>query len=88
MLAGLQGRNPGSGLGRVLAGMQAPLEDQCVFRALLDKIGYAYFDDSQHSAYHLSVSAAPRGPVGEAYSAEQHENVDRKPRAPPSGRAM
>jgi threonine dehydratase len=51
-------RNHGTDYGRVLVGMQVPPEDHEAFQAFLDKVGYAYWDESHNPAYHLFVGAA------------------------------
>jgi threonine dehydratase len=44
----------------VLVGIQVPPEDHIAFQTFLDKIGYAYCDESQNPAYRLFVDAAAR----------------------------
>lgn len=51
-------RNHGTDPGRALVGIQVPPEDHTAFQAFLDKVGYAYCDESQNPAYHLFVDAA------------------------------
>jgi threonine dehydratase len=53
-------RNHGADPGRVLVGIQVPPEDHLAFQTFLDKIGYAYSDESQNPAYHLFVNATSR----------------------------
>jgi threonine dehydratase len=53
-------RNHGSAMGRVLVGMQVSPEDYPAFTVFLDKIGYAYCDESHNPAYHLFVNAHPK----------------------------
>lgn len=44
-------RNHGSDYGRVLAGIQLPPQDLDKFRAHVDELGYAYFEESDNPAY-------------------------------------
>jgi threonine dehydratase len=44
-------RNYGSDLGRVLAGMEVPREDEAAFAAFLDELGYAWTDEKDNPAY-------------------------------------
>jgi len=46
-------RNHGSDYGRVLAGVQVPAGDRGRFTAHLDKLGYAYFEETANAAYRL-----------------------------------
>jgi threonine dehydratase len=46
-------RNHGAAYGRVLVGMQVPGEDTRRFRAFLDGLGYAYFEEQENPAYAL-----------------------------------
>jgi threonine dehydratase len=44
-------RNHGSDFGRVLVGMQVPLEERGEFNQFLDKLGYEYWDETDNPAY-------------------------------------
>ena len=44
-------RNHGSDMGRVLAGMQVPREDEAAFRGFLDDLGYPWTDERDNPAY-------------------------------------
>jgi threonine dehydratase len=44
-------RNFGSDMGRVLAGMEVPREDETAFRAFLEDLGYAWTDEKDNPAY-------------------------------------
>lgn len=44
-------RNHGSDFGRVLVGMQVPLEDRQAFGEFLEKLGYEYWDETANPAY-------------------------------------
>ena len=57
-------RNHGTDHGRVLAGIQVPSKDYGAFQVFLDKVGYAYWDESNNPAYHLFVHAAAN-PAGD-----------------------
>ncbi|MEE9147921.1 MAG: threonine ammonia-lyase, biosynthetic [Candidatus Tectomicrobia bacterium] len=57
-------RNHGTDHGRVLAGIQVPPKDHGAFQVFLDKVGYAYWDESNNPAYHLFVHAAAN-PAGD-----------------------
>jgi threonine dehydratase len=46
-------RNQGADYGRVLAGIQVPPEDARAFREFLDRLGYAYVEETQNPAYEL-----------------------------------
>ena len=46
-------RNHGTDYGRVLVGIQVPPADKRPFKAFLDKLGYAYWDESKNPAYTL-----------------------------------
>jgi threonine dehydratase len=46
-------RNHGADYGRVLVGMQVPKGEKKAFRAFLDKLGYACWDESENPAYKL-----------------------------------
>ncbi|PTD95976.1 threonine ammonia-lyase, biosynthetic [Pseudothauera lacus] len=46
-------RNHGSDFGRVLVGMQVPPGDRGAFQDFLDRLGYAYVDESANPAYRL-----------------------------------
>ncbi|MHB1231563.1 MAG: threonine ammonia-lyase, biosynthetic [Burkholderiales bacterium] len=49
-------RNHGADYGRVLVGIQVPPQDQAAFQVFLDKLGYAYWDESKNPAYKLFLS--------------------------------
>ena len=49
-------RNHGADYGRVLVGIQVPPEDQVTFQEFLEKLGYAYCEESHNPAYHLFLS--------------------------------
>lgn len=49
-------RNHGADIGRVLVGIQVPPADQPMFQTFLDKLGYAYCEESQNPAYQLFLS--------------------------------
>lgn len=46
-------RNQGADYGRILAGIQVPSEDEAKFKAFLDKLGYAWVDETGNDAYRL-----------------------------------
>jgi threonine dehydratase len=46
-------RNHGTDYGRVLVGIQVPPQDHEAFKEFLDKLGYAYWDESANPAYKL-----------------------------------
>ena len=46
-------RNHGTDYGRVLVGIQVPPQDKPAFQVFLDKLGYAYWDESKNPAYKL-----------------------------------
>ena len=46
-------RNHGADYGRVLVGMQVPASDKKAFKAFLEQLGYAYWDESDNPAYKL-----------------------------------
>ncbi len=46
-------RNHGADYGRVLVGIQVAPEEQAAFRAFLDKLGYAWWDETANPAYKL-----------------------------------
>lgn len=46
-------RNHGTDYGRVLVGIQVPPQDKPAFKQFLDKLGYAYWDESKNPAYRL-----------------------------------
>ncbi len=49
-------RNHGSAHGRVLAGIQVPLDERAEFRASLDRLGYQYWDETDNPAYRLFLA--------------------------------
>lgn len=50
-------RNHGADHGRILVGIQVPECDHAKFRAFLRRIGYRHWDESEHPAYRLFLSA-------------------------------
>lgn len=46
-------RNHGAADGRVLCGLQVPPEDKAQFKALLDELGYPYWNETENPAYRL-----------------------------------
>jgi threonine dehydratase len=46
-------RNHGADYGRVLAGIQVPPRDARAFREFLERLGYAYWDETANPAYEL-----------------------------------
>jgi threonine dehydratase len=46
-------RNHGTDYGRVLVGIQVPPQEHAAFKAFLDDLGYAYWDESTNPAYKL-----------------------------------
>jgi threonine dehydratase len=46
-------RNHGTDYGRVLVGIQVAPDEKAAFREFLDKLGYAYWDESKNPAYKL-----------------------------------
>jgi threonine dehydratase len=49
-------RNHGADFGRVLVGMQVPPNDKRKFKQFLDKLGYAYIEETGNPAYKLFLS--------------------------------
>jgi threonine dehydratase len=49
-------RNYGADLGRVLAGMEVPREDEAAFAAFLEDLGYAWTDEKDNPAYRLLLA--------------------------------
>ncbi|MGH8750617.1 MAG: threonine ammonia-lyase, biosynthetic, partial [Burkholderiales bacterium] len=49
-------RNHGADYGRVLAGIQVPPREMPQFRRFLDRLGYAYWDETKNPAYKLFLS--------------------------------
>jgi threonine dehydratase len=49
-------RNHGADIGRVLVGIQVPPEDKATFQEFLEKVGYAYCEESHNPAYQLFLS--------------------------------
>jgi threonine dehydratase len=49
-------RNYGADLGRVLAGMEVPREDEAAFGAFLEDLGYAWTDEKDNPAYRLLLA--------------------------------
>jgi len=50
-------RNHGSDYGRVLAGMQVPPEENDEFQAFLDRLGYAWVEETENPAYRFFLAA-------------------------------
>ena len=50
-------RNHGADYGRILVGIQVPANEKRAFKAFLGTLGYRYWDESQHPAYRLFLSA-------------------------------
>ena len=46
-------RNHGADYGRVLVGIQVAPEEKVEFRSFLDKLGYAWWDETANPAYKL-----------------------------------
>ncbi len=46
-------RNHGSDFGRVLVGMQVPPADKAAFQDFLDRVGYAYEEETENPAYRM-----------------------------------
>lgn len=46
-------RNHGAAYSRVLMGVQVPDEDMTAFRAMLDEVGFRYWDETDNPAYRL-----------------------------------
>ncbi len=51
-------RNHGDDHGRVLAGIQVPVDDRPRFRDRLDQLGYPYWDETDNPAYRLFLDGA------------------------------
>jgi len=49
-------RNYGSDLGRVLAGMEVPREDEAAFAVFLEELGYAWTDEKDNPAYRFLLA--------------------------------
>ena len=49
-------RNYGSDLGRVLAGMEVPREDEAAFATFLEELGYAWTDEKDNPAYRFLLA--------------------------------
>ena len=50
-------RNHGADYGRVLVGLQVPVNEMADFRRFLARLGYAYTDESTNPAYRLFLAA-------------------------------
>lgn len=50
-------RNHGSDVGRILAGIQVPLEERAHYEQSLAALGYPYTNESEHPAYRLFLKA-------------------------------
>jgi len=46
-------RNHGAAYGRVLAGIQVPIDERESFRCFLDELGFIYYDETQNPVYDL-----------------------------------
>ena len=46
-------RNHGADYGRVLVGIQVPPHNKAAFQEFLDRLGYAYSEESHNPAYRL-----------------------------------
>ena len=51
-------RNHGADYGSVLVGMQVPAEEMAEFRGFLDRLGYAWHDETSNPAYRLFLGQA------------------------------
>lgn len=49
-------RNHGTDYGRILVGIQVPVNDKPAFQKFLDELGYPYWDESQNPAYSLFLA--------------------------------
>ncbi len=49
-------RNHGAAHGRVLVGIQVPLDERAEFRASLDRLGYQYWEETDNPAYRLFLA--------------------------------
>ena len=54
-------RNHGADFGRVLAAFEVPDADLAALRGFLERLGYAFHEESGNAAYGLFLSAAPPG---------------------------
>jgi threonine dehydratase len=52
-------RNHGAAYGRVLLGIQVASEERTELRALLDGLGYQYWEETENPAYRLFAGAGP-----------------------------
>ncbi len=50
-------RNHGADYGRILVGLQVPLEERAEFDAFVDSLGYPHWDESDNPVYKLFLSA-------------------------------
>jgi threonine dehydratase len=55
-------RNYGAAYGRVLIGMQVPPSDSDEFTAFLDRVGYAYAEETENPAYALFLGPSEENP--------------------------
>jgi threonine dehydratase len=46
-------RNQGADYGRILVGIQVPLDERALFQSFLDALGYPFCDESENAAYRL-----------------------------------
>ncbi len=51
-------RNHGADYGRILAGVDVPPQDDALFKAFLDRLGYSYREETDNAAYRLFLSKA------------------------------
>ena len=49
-------RNHGADYGRILVGLQVPLQDAAEFKLFLDNLGYRHWDESQNPVYQLFLA--------------------------------
>ncbi|MGF7178304.1 threonine ammonia-lyase, biosynthetic [Azospirillum doebereinerae] len=59
-------RNHGADYGRVLAGIQVPVEERAQLKRSLDDLGYPYWDETDNPAYRGFLSAGPQPEGGMA----------------------
>ena len=49
-------RESAADFGRVLVALQVPVKQKAAFRKFLDRLGYAYWDESRNPAYALFLA--------------------------------
>ncbi len=64
-------RNHGADYGRVLVGLQVPPGDNAEFQRFLDRLGYRYWEETEHPAYRLFLRGGPE--VQHEAPSTQHE---------------